>query len=368
MPVTPAALADPVRFEVRAGAARYPVEIAAGLLGRLGPFLDSVVPGSRRFIVSSPTVWRLHGTAGQSAAPDEPILLPDGERFKHLATVARIYDALVRAGADRGSVLVAIGGGVLGDVAGFAAATFLRGIPIVQVPTTLLAQVDSAIGGKVGVNHPLGKNLIGAFHQPAAVAADPAVLATLPRREFRAGLYEIVKYGVIASAGLFDTVSNGLARLFARDPAALVPVIADSCRIKASIVEQDEREAGPRRTLNFGHTIGHALEAVTKYRRFRHGEAVAYGMLAAAGLAVRRGALSTEANEALAALVTKMGPLPPVGDLYIPEVLEAARRDKKVVQGRLHFVLPTAIGATAIVGDVTEAELEASLAALGLRR
>src|SRR4030095_16915382 len=183
---------------------------------------------------------------------------------KQLATVGRIYDALIRANADRSSAIVAIGGGVVGDVAGFAAATYLRGLPVVQVPPARLAQVDSAVGGKVGVNHPMGKNLIGAFHPPAAVVVDPLLLSTLPRREFRAGLYEVVKYGVIASRSLFDTIVNGLPALFARDPALLVPVIAESCRIKAAIVEQDERESGPRRALNFGHTTGHALEAITE--------------------------------------------------------------------------------------------------------
>ena len=176
---------------------------------------------------------------------------------------------------------------MIGDTAGFAAATYLRGIPVVQVPTTLLAQVDSAVGGKVGVNHALGKNLIGAFHPPALVAVDPSLLATLPRREFRAGLYEVVKYGVIASRRCSIASPSTLPALFARDPDALLPIVAESCRIKATVVEQDERETGLRRTLNFGHTAGHALEAVTKYRRFRHGEAVAYGMLVAAELAVR---------------------------------------------------------------------------------
>jgi 3-dehydroquinate synthase len=219
-------------------------------------------------------VWRLHGEHFRGVATEDPILIPDGERFKHLATVGRIYDALVRATADRASTVIAIGGGVVGDIAGFAAATYLRGVPVVQVPTTLLAQVDSSVGGKVGVNHPMGKNLIGAFHAPSAVLIDPLLLSTLPRREFRAGLYEVVKYGVIASRGLFDRVASGLGALFARESTMLLPIIAESCRIKAAIVEADERESGVRRTLNFGHTAGHALEAVTKYRRFRHGEAI----------------------------------------------------------------------------------------------
>jgi 3-dehydroquinate synthase len=237
-------------------------------------------------------------------------------------------------------------------------------VPVVHVPTTLLAQVDSAIGGKVGVNHPLGKNLIGAFHQPSAVIVDPDFLATLPRRELRSGLYEVVKYGMIASRPLFERVRQQLSSLFARSGAALVPVIAECCQIKASVVERDERESGPRRALNFGHTIAHALEAVTKYRRFRHGEAVAYGMLAAAEIAAARGVLPAEDRNELAALITLMGPLPPVSDLPHAQVLEAIARDKKVVAGRLHFVLPTTIGAITTATDVTTEELARAIAAV----
>lgn len=357
----------PVRLEVRTPSGAYPVEICAGAAGRLEALLDAVGAPSRRFVVSSPTVWKLHARALRGTATEEPILIPDGERFKHLATVGRIYDGLIRAGADRSSTVVAVGGGVVGDVAGFAAATYLRGVPVVQVPTTLLAQVDSAIGGKVGVNHPMGKNLIGAFHQPIAVAVDPTLLGTLPRREFRAGLYEVIKYGMIASRPLFDRVAAGLTALFAREPPALVPVIAESCGIKAEIVGRDERESGPRRALNFGHTAGHALEAVTKYRRFRHGEAVAYGMLVSAELGVARGTLQDADRRALAALITQLGPLPPVGDLSASEVVQAMARDKKVVAGKLHFVLPTAIGAITTVTDVTTEELERSLKGIGLR-
>jgi 3-dehydroquinate synthase len=214
------------------------------------------------------------------------------------------------------------------------------------VPTTLLAQVDSAIGGKVGVNHPQGKNLIGAFHQPHAVVVDPLVLGTLPRREFRAGLYEIIKYGMTSSATLFDRLSKERKAIFARTPDVLTPIIAESCRIKADVVVKDEREAGLRRILNFGHTAGHAIEAVTKYRRFRHGEAVGYGMLVAAELARARGALAETDRKALADLIASLGPLPPVADLSATQMLDAMQHDKKVVAGRLHFVLPTAVGAT----------------------
>jgi 3-dehydroquinate synthase len=297
----------------------------------------------------------------------EPILVPDGERFKQLQTVSRVYETLLRANADRASTLITFGGGVIGDMAGFAAATYLRGIALVHVPTTLLAQVDSAIGGKVGVNHALGKNLIGAFHQPHAVVIDPSLLSTLPRREFRAGLYEVVKYGMTSSPSLFERIGRERTAIFARKPEVLDPMISESCRIKASVVAADEREAGLRRILNFGHTTGHALEAVTRYRRYRHGEAVAYGMLVAASLAVARGALAERDRKALADLISSLGPLPSIGDLSIGHILEAMQHDKKIVAGRLHFVLPTAIGATAIVDDVTQKELKAALKRVGFK-
>jgi 3-dehydroquinate synthase len=296
---------------------------------------------------------------------EDPIIVPDGERNKQLATVSRIYDALVRAQADRGSVIVAIGGGVIGDMAGFAAASYLRGIGLVHVPTTLLAQVDSAIGGKVGVNHPLGKNLIGAFYQPGLVVIDPALLSTLPRREFRAGLYEVLKYGMTSNRSLFDHVSHGTKAIFNRDPDTLVRIIADSSAIKAQVVSSDEREEGLRRVLNFGHTAGHALEAITRYRRFRHGEAVAYGMLAAAEVAVARGALAEPSRQALARVIVELGPLPPIADLSTKQMLEAMRLDKKVVNGTLHYVLATDIGAWTIAKDVTEKELTKALRKIG---
>jgi 3-dehydroquinate synthase len=361
------AITEPARLVVRTSTGRYTIEIAAGSAKRLRATLDAAGVPARRFIVSSHTVWRFHGPAFRGVTDEEPILIPDGERFKHLATVGRIYDALIRANADRASAIVAVGGGVTGDVAGFAAATYLRGVPVVQVPTTLLAQVDSAVGGKVGVNHPLGKNLIGAFHPPVAVVIDPAVLSTLPRREFRAGLYEVVKYGVIASKPLFERTARDLTAIFAREPASLLPIIAESCAIKARIVEADERESGLRRTLNFGHTAGHALEAVTKYRRFRHGEAIAYGMLAAAELGTSRRVFPRADRDALAAQIVQMGPLPPVADLSAAEVIDATKRDKKVVAGRLHYVLPTAIGAATTVSDVTTEELNDALLKIGLK-
>jgi 3-dehydroquinate synthase len=353
-----------VLLDVGSRSGRYTIHIEPGSSSHITRLLNKARLPSRRFVVSNPTVWRLHEQAFPDLSAEEPILLPDGERFKNLHTIGRIYDALIRAHADRASTIVAIGGGVLGDTAGFAAATYLRGVPVVHVPTTLLAQVDSSIGGKVGVNHAQGKNLIGAFHPPAIVVVDPLLLATLPRREFRAGLYEVIKYGVIASRGLFDRVARSLPALFNREPEALMPIVTESCRIKASVVEEDERETGLRRTLNFGHTAGHALEAVTKYRRFRHGEAVGYGMLVAAEIAVARGSMRTKDRDALASLIAKMGPLPAVADVAVAELLDAIAHDKKVVAGQLHYVLPTSIGSCEVVSDVTKDEIAQALGSI----
>jgi 3-dehydroquinate synthase len=360
---------DPVRIDVSTPSRTYRVTIDDGALNRLARLINDLRLPERRFVVTSSLVWRFHGVQfGRTGVTSEqPILVPDGERYKHLATVSRIYDALTRVNADRATTLVTFGGGVIGDMAGFAAATYLRGVGLVHVPTTLLAQVDSAIGGKVGVNHALGKNLIGSFYQPHAVVVDPLLLATLPRREFRAGLYEVIKYGMTSSASLFDRVAKQRKEIFERTAAALTPIIAESCRIKADVVAADEREAGPRRILNFGHTAGHALEAVTKYRRYRHGEAVAYGMLVAAELARGRGALAETDRQALADVIASLGPLPPIADLSTSHVLEAMKHDKKMVAGRLHFVLPTTVGATTIVDDVTEKEMKAALKQVGFK-
>jgi 3-dehydroquinate synthase len=360
---------DPIRIDVTTPSRPYVVTLGDGILDRLGGLFADLRLPERRFVVSSPVVWRFHGARlARALNVTEPILVPDGERFKQLQTVSRVYEALIRAKADRASTLLTFGGGVIGDLAGFAAATYLRGISLVHVPTTLLAQVDSSIGGKVGVNHPLGKNLIGSFYQPHAVVIDPSVLTTLPRREFRAGLYEVVKYGMTSSPSLFDRIRHDLGAIFARAPAVLTAIIAESCRIKAEVVSADEQEAGPRRILNFGHTAGHALEAVTRYRRYRHGEAVGYGMLVAVELAAARGALARQDQAALAALVAGLGPMPPIADVSTSGLLDAMKHDKKIVAGRLHFVLPTAIGRTAIVDDVTDKEMKAALKAVGFAK
>jgi 3-dehydroquinate synthase len=359
-----------LRVDVETGSHKYPIYIEHGLTAQLGRLIDqSSRPASRHFFISSPLVWKLHGkTIGKAIPKTEVILLPDGEKFKQLATASRAYESLIKLDADRGAGIIAVGGGVIGDMAGFVAATYLRGIKLIQVPTTLLAQVDSAIGGKVGVNHPLGKNLIGAFHQPSLVAIDPALLETLPRRELRAGLYEVIKYSMTSSRDLFDRIDRDTDAIFARKADALVPIIGESCSIKAAVVKLDERESGPRRMLNYGHTAGHALEAVTKYKRFLHGEAIAYGMLVAAEIAVTRGLMPMADRQALGKIIMKLGPLPPVGDLSTREVLEAARHDKKVVNGTLHYVLCTGIGTWTTVTDVTEDELGKALRKTGLKK
>jgi 3-dehydroquinate synthase len=357
-----------VRVDVAVGTHRYPIYIEHGLTAQLGRLVEQAKAGARQIFISSPLVWKLHGKALSRAVPHtEPILLPDGERYKQLATVARAYESLIKLQADRGTGIIAVGGGVIGDMAGFIAASYLRGVGLIHVPTTLLAQVDSSIGGKVGVNHPLGKNLIGAFYHPAFVATDPVLLETLPRREFRAGLYEVIKYGMTSSRELFDRVSKNIDAVFAKKPDVLVPIIGEACAIKAAVVSEDERERGPRRMLNFGHTAGHALEAVTKYRRFGHGEAVAYGMLVAAEIAVVRGIMPDADRQALARIIMQLGPLPPVGDLSTREVLDAVKRDKKIVDGTLHYVLCTRIGSWMTVDDVSEEELGKALRKTGLR-
>ena len=359
---------QPTRINIRSATHTYPVFVAHGVVDHIARWLAAAGVGTRRLLLSSPTVWKRHGETLMAALPGvEHLLVPDGERSKTLQTVARLYESLLRVGADRQSTIIAVGGGVIGDTVGFAAATYLRGVDLVHVPTTLLAQVDSSIGGKVGVNHALGKNLIGAFHPPAAVIADPRLLDTLPKREFRAGLYEVVKYGVIASRTLFERIAIDLPRIFAREPDVITEIVTASCRIKAEVVAADERETGRRRVLNFGHTTGHALEAVTHYRRLRHGEAVAYGMLVAAHIGASRGLLDPDDHTALTDLIGRMGPLPAVTDLSASAVLAAMRRDKKVVAGRLHVVLPNGIGDTVIVDDVTEKDMRRALRAIGVR-
>src|SRR5712692_10169769 len=335
----------------------YEAWIESGLLARCGMHLRGMLTGNeRRFVVTIPTVRRKWGKKLTSALASADfdakfVEMSDGERYKKLATIEVLAEKLSHLGADRNSVIIAFGGGVVGDVAGLLASIYMRGVEFIQVPTTMLAQVDASIGGKTGVNLRAGKNLLGTFHQPRAVLIDPAVLATLPDREFRSGLYEALKCGVIGNPELFSRLENIHVKQLRRDGATLEWVIAESVKLKAQVVSADERESGLRRVLNFGHTIGHALEAETKYRRFLHGEAIAWGMIAAANIAAAMGK-TTPASRIIEA-VLRLGPLPKV-EVNTQDIIRRLRADKKTLDGRVHFVLPVKIGQVRVVGDVPE--------------
>lgn len=345
------------RLLIHSAAGDYPLLCGRGLVGRRG-WLARQLPAERTgvFLLSSPRVWRACGRALAAAlerAHPQRVLFDDREAAKNLQTVEKIERALVRAGADRGAAIVAVGGGVVGDVAGFAAATYMRGVWLAHVPTTLVAQVDSSIGGKTGVNLKEGKNLVGAFYPPKLVVTDPDLLKTLDARQYRSGLYEVVKYAVISDPLLFDVLERTLDRVVKRDAEVLDWVVGRCARIKGEVVGQDEREAGLRQVLNFGHTIGHALEAATGYRRVLHGEAVGWGMLAAVEIARRMGRIRPVDADRIAALVAGLGSLP-----QLPERRQsiAARlgSDKKSHAGRLRWILPRRVGEVEITEDVPE--------------
>jgi 3-dehydroquinate synthase len=334
----------------------YDIRIGSNVVGSVGEAMRAALGGGLEsvVVVSNSTVWRRYGDAIDAALRGAHLkphlfLMGDGERFKTLRTAERLWDFCIERRIERGAAFLAVGGGVVGDLTGFAAATYLRGVPYVQFPTTLLAQIDSSVGGKTAVNRPLGKNLVGAFHQPALVVIDVATLRTLPRREWNAGWHEAIKYGVIRSASLFETLERALP-FSAPDAASpegaafLIRVIAECCRIKAAVVANDEREAGERRILNFGHTVGHALEAVTGYRVFRHGEAVGVGMIAACEIAVALNVLPAADAERVAAAVHNVGRLPSARDIAPDAVLEAMTRDKKATGGKIRFILPRGVG------------------------
>jgi 3-dehydroquinate synthase len=299
------------------------------------------------FLVSSPRVWKHLGERIErifKGSHRATVLFDDREAAKNLSTVEGACRELVRSGGDRQAILVAVGGGVVGDVAGFVAASYSRGIGLVHIPTTLVAQVDSAIGGKTGVNLPEGKNLVGAFYPPKLVIADPELLQTLPLREFRSGIYEIIKYGVIGDAPLFNFLERNMEKLLRRDPAALNFVIERSVSQKARVVSLDERESGLREILNFGHTFAHALESVTRYRKYLHGEAVAWGMVAASYLSIAMGLFSANDAARLITLIGCVGPIPSWPDASPARLMAAMQADKKTRSGRLRFVLPEQIG------------------------
>jgi 3-dehydroquinate synthase len=337
----------------------YAVTIETGLLGRVGELLRAILPErSRYFVVTVPPVRKLLAdtlTASLTKAElaHAVIEMPDGERFKTLDTVRELATRLVRRDADRKSAVLALGGGVVGDVAGFVASIYMRGIDLVQVPTTFLAQVDAAIGGKTGVDLPEGKNLLGTFHQPRAVFIDPGALSSLPERDFRAGLYEAMKCGIIRTPAIFDFMEQNRERILQRDPAALEWLIAECVQVKAEVVAADERESGLRRILNFGHTVGHALEAETGYKQFLHGEAVAWGMVAASMISAALQKADSETARRIISSVLAYAPLPKV----VPRGKRIARRlahDKKTADGIVHFVLPVELGKVEIVPDVPE--------------
>ncbi|SPE30656.1 3-dehydroquinate synthase [Candidatus Sulfotelmatomonas gaucii] len=351
-------------IRVETPSAKYDVVTGSGLLAELAPRIERVVRRLPRrvFVVTSPEIWALWSKAflRSFAEPPVTLFLPAGEEHKTVKSVERQLREMVRAGGDRGSLLIAFGGGIVGDVGGFVAATFMRGIPYVQVPTTFLAQVDSSVGGKVGVNLPEGKNLVGNFLQPRAVFADTSVLGTLPDRELRAGLMESVKAGIIRDRSLVRFMEEHADQVLEREPKALERVIAASIRMKADVVRQDERESGLRMILNFGHTVGHALEQATRYKAMLHGEAVGWGMVAALALARRRGTITGAQMERMEKLIYRYGPLP---RLKVPagRVMAATGRDKKNVGGVRRFVLPLGIGDAGIVDDVSPQELEAAV-------
>jgi 3-dehydroquinate synthase len=356
-----------LRVRVEVPGAPYDITIGGGLLTRLDETIAPLQPTSV-LVVTDENVGPLYGDAvtrsARRVAPTSTVVLGGGETQKTMAAVERVVDALVAARADRRSVVVALGGGVVGDIAGFAAAVFMRGMRFVQVPTTLLAQVDSSVGGKTGVNHALGKNLVGAFHQPSAVVSDTDTLRSLPVRELSAGLAEVIKHGLLADADYFATVVHDLPRLLACDGDALTAAIARSCDIKAGVVARDERESGERALLNLGHTFAHAIEALTGYARWLHGEAVGCGLCLAADLSQRVGLLhASDVSQVREAVAAARLPVR-IDGLAASAALESMRGDKKSEAGRIRFVLLERLG-KAVQRTVADDALAATLAAGG---
>jgi 3-dehydroquinate synthase len=335
---------------VKLSQASYDIRIAPGLIGDLRNHLRQTGLQEPFLVVSQARVLK---AVSREFDPEFTVVcIPDGERAKTLKNINRLIDAMVKNRLTRQSTLIALGGGVVGDVAGFAASIFLRGISFVQVPTTLLAQVDSSIGGKTGVNHRVAKNLIGTFYQPRLVLTDPSVLLTLADREYRSGLYEAVKYGVISSPELFTQFESDVEPVLKRELDSLEKLVYTCAKIKARIVGGDEREGDLRRVLNFGHTVGHGIEAAGNYERIKHGEAVGYGMIAAARIATTMGRLSDGDRARIENVVRSIGRLPNLTGLQARKVFNAIQHDKKVRDGKIHFVLPRAIGRVEIAADV----------------
>jgi 3-dehydroquinate synthase len=338
---------------VSLGKFSYPIHIGENLLPQAGSRLARLGFDTAPIVITNPTVFKLHGwklckSLQAVYGPISVIHIGDGERYKDQRSLNKIYDGLFHARADRKSWLVAFGGGVVGDIAGFAAATYMRGIRYVGVPTTLLAQVDSSVGGKVGINVPQGKNLIGSFHQPSAVLADTGVLKSLPARELAAGLFEVIKCGAIRSTAMIGYLEKHLSQILSCQSEALQHIVLESLRIKAGIVARDEKEKHLRMVLNFGHTVGHAIEAATHFKRFKHGEAVAWGMLAALGYSMELGLTPREEAVRLASLIDRVEKMPSLKGIELSELWDALIRDKKFRAGDIQLVLVPKLGVTRI--------------------
>jgi shikimate kinase/3-dehydroquinate synthase len=354
-------------LSVALGERSYPIHVGAGLLGDARLYAP-YVKGRRIAVVTNPVVAPLHLERVQRAleaagAQVVPVLVEDGEKAKGWAALDRVIDALLAAQLGRDSLIAALGGGVVGDLAGFAAAVYQRGIPFLQLPTTLLAQVDSSVGGKTAINHARGKNMVGAFHQPLAVIADVASLDTLPERELRAGIAEVIKHGFILDLAFVGWLEENIGKLLARDRAALEYAVRRSCELKAQVVAADERESGLRAILNFGHTFGHAIEAGVGYGEWLHGEAVGTGMVMAAELSVRAGTLSRDDADRVKRLVARAG-LPMQGPkLGVERYLELMQVDKKAAAGKVRFILLEGLGRATLRGDLNESLVRESIAA-----
>ena len=363
-------------IRVATPSAKYQVFTGTGLLDSLEPRMARVLAEDGRklpkrvFVLTSPEIWNLWSKRFLASFSQEPVvlLLPAGERYKNLRSVEKLLREMAKAGGDRSSLLIAFGGGIVGDVGGFVAASYMRGIDYFQVPSTYLSQVDSSVGGKTGVNLPEGKNLVGSFHHPLAVFADMELLSTLPDRELRAGLFESVKAGMIRDSGLLRYMETNSAKILERDPAALEKTIAASIRMKAEVVGKDERESGLRMILNLGHTLGHAIESVTRYKLLLHGEAVGWGLIAALYLGRRRGTITARDFDRLMRVIVLYGPLPAL-KLNPQKLVDATAKDKKHLGNVRRFVLPAGIGDACVVEDVTGEELlEAAKYMLNLAR
>ncbi|MCA0894709.1 3-dehydroquinate synthase [Microbulbifer agarilyticus] len=357
------------RLDVDLGERSYPILIGSGLLTDSSQF-EQYIRGKQVLVVTNETIAPLYLKTVLDGlkvfSKVDVVELPDGEAFKTLDTVNRVFDSLLENRHDRGTTIVALGGGVVGDMSGFAAACYQRGVDFVQVPTTLLSQVDSSVGGKTGVNHPLGKNMIGAFYQPQLVLIDIDTLNTLPDRELSAGIAEVIKYGMICDPAFFDWLEENMDLLLGRDPQALAYAVERSCADKAAVVAEDERESGRRAILNFGHTFGHAIEAVQGYGKWLHGEAVAAGMVMAAELSCLRGWMGKAEVARLRALLTKANlPQQSPEDMTVEDYLNAMSVDKKVQDGKLRLVLLHALGDAQIISDTPKDQLVEALRACG---